>query len=35
MVKMNKTKKCKNHATMQGLNKWYVSMFGLQLHMGK
>jgi hypothetical protein len=27
MVKMNKTKKCKNQATMQGLTKWYVSMF--------
>jgi hypothetical protein len=27
MVKMNKTKKCKNQATMHGLNKWYVSMF--------
>ena len=27
MVKINKTRKCRNQATMQGLNKWYVSMF--------
>lgn len=27
MVKYNKTKKCKNQATMQGLTRWYVSMF--------
>lgn len=27
MVKLNKTKKCKNQATMQGLTRWYVSMF--------
>lgn len=24
---VSKTRKCKNQATMQGLNKWYVSMF--------
>ncbi len=24
---VNKTRKCKHQATMQGLNKWYVSMF--------